>query len=187
MGAGGRGFESRHPDPFPNVLSIGGSHCGSQRGVSHACRRGSASGHVGSHLSVEFSALPSYRTYIRLIMTHLPGSEAERDPAVPRGRRLRSDHQLRQEEQVNSVGATARSCRCEHDGALAGVQATTVEMPAGLRHGGCRDPSAGQSSGGSSSSARASAEWLRGRRSASAGPSRRGVTMRRLVNDVALG
>ena len=34
LGAGGRGFESRHPDPFSNVLSISGSHCGSQRGVA---------------------------------------------------------------------------------------------------------------------------------------------------------
>ena len=53
LGAGGRGFESRHPDQlFSNVLSITGL-LGDSRCLSrHVVRRGSLSVHVGSHLRI---------------------------------------------------------------------------------------------------------------------------------------
>jgi hypothetical protein len=53
LGAGGRGFESRHPDQlFSNVLSTTASQ-GDKRCLSpHVGRCGSASAHVGSHLYI---------------------------------------------------------------------------------------------------------------------------------------
>jgi len=51
LGAGGRGFESRHPDQlYSNVLSIAGSQGDSWCLSRHVGRRGSVSAHVGSHL-----------------------------------------------------------------------------------------------------------------------------------------
>ncbi len=53
LGAGGRGFESRHPDQlFSNVLSITGLHGDSRCLSRHVVRCGSLSVHVGSLLCI---------------------------------------------------------------------------------------------------------------------------------------
>jgi len=72
LGAGGRGFESRHPDHFSNMLPIGGSQSGSQLPSPHVGRRGSASAHVGSHQPAGSIHYPVGRTRVRLLAEGLP-------------------------------------------------------------------------------------------------------------------
>jgi hypothetical protein len=66
LGAGGRGFESRHPDSFSNMLSIAGGQHGSRYLSLHVGRRGSTSAHVGSHQFAELTYYPVSRTCVRL-------------------------------------------------------------------------------------------------------------------------
>jgi hypothetical protein len=78
LGAGGRGFESRHPDHFSNVVSIAGSDLGSQYLSLHVGRCGSASGHVGSHQSAELTRHSESRICVRPART-VRQCEAARD------------------------------------------------------------------------------------------------------------
>jgi hypothetical protein len=72
LGAGGRGLESRHPDQFSNMLSISGSHSGSQLLSRDTGWSDSVSASLGSpSILVEVTVIQTVESF-RLTCNALP-------------------------------------------------------------------------------------------------------------------